>query len=784
MKNFNTISFSYEQEFKNIFRDLDAKYPEALFYLDGIGKQLDLAGFSRNFFKTGNDTATSDVSVDSNANISDKSIISYNYEWGKPLERFNSYYLLWKEMRKIYSADEAKKAIEANIIGDIYVNDQHGISGGKYYCFNYSTYDVMLKGLPFVTKIKSYPPKYLYGFKSQLEQFLIIAGGSSLGATGVADLLAVWSLYAENILDNLADGHFKFASKEDCWSYVRESLISLIYTLNQPLRANQSLFSNVSVFDKYFIESIVGSYVHPITGKLLNADILMKIQEMYLDIMNEEMHRTPITFPVTTACMSIDENNEIVDKDFLDMVSKKDLEFGFINFYTGKTSTLSSCCLAGYQNVVYETSEGQFVGEISAAVNNQIVNKSKIFKIYYNGGMRNAKPVKIPFYGKKMFHVETVGGICLDVTNDHFNPTKNGDKLTTNLTTDDCLKIENKIFCYDKIKSIEEVEYDDSFVYCFEMEDKSAPYFTLANGIVTHNCRLRSEMQTEYFNSFGSGGTKIGSLSVATINLPRIAFKAKGNEKKFFKDLEEKVNLCFKVNYVRRKLIQQKIDEGFHPLYTHGFVSTKTQYSTCGVNGFNEAIEIMGKNPLEQDGIDFGLKLIGEINKTNDALGRHFSVPVNCEQIPAENVSVKLAEKDKLMGYNNKYPIYSNQFIPLTSEADLLDRIRLQGIYDSKFSGGAIAHLNVGQKIEDYKQVRALIEKSAKAGVVYFAINYVVLELEDGSMVVGSRETTEVGGKKVVNYFTRVVGFMVNVKHFSKERREVDFPNRKFYKSI
>ena len=52
---------------------------------------------------------------------------------------------------------------------------------------------------------------------------------------------------------------------------------------------------------------------------------------------------------------------------------------------------------------------------------------------------------------------------------------------------------------YFKITSIEEVEYDSDTVYCFEVDPKKEPYFTLPNGIITHNCRLRNEIQDNTF---------------------------------------------------------------------------------------------------------------------------------------------------------------------------------------------------------------------------------------------------------------------------------------------
>ena len=60
--------------------------------------------------------------------------------------------------------------------------------------------------------------------------------------------------------------------------------------------------------------------------------------------MNKELERTPLTFPVTTACFATDKDNKIIDKAFQKEIAEANLSFGFINYYMGKTSTLSSCC--------------------------------------------------------------------------------------------------------------------------------------------------------------------------------------------------------------------------------------------------------------------------------------------------------------------------------------------------------------------------------------------------------------------------------------------------------
>ena len=629
------IPVSYDQDFDDLWMHLKSKYPEKLFDIDGTGKQMDMMNFTNDFFSE-NTSCVADVSIDANANVDDKTVISYNHELPKPFMKLNSYYMLWKEIKRLYDRVTADEIIEKQVAGDIYINDVHGIASGMPYCFNYSTYDIMTKGLPMIKKIKSVKPKYLYSFKSQVEQFTIIAANSTLGATGLADFLLVMSYYVEKLLQTKQDAHFNFESEKDCWKYVEENLKSFIYTINQPTRANQSCFTNLSIYDDYFLNDLVKSYIFE-DGSLLNLDIVKKLQEMFLSIMCEELKRTPITFPVLTACFSIDEENNIKDEEFAKMIAHYNKDFGNINIYCGSSSTLSSCC------------------------------------------------------------------------------------------------------------------------------------------------RLRSDRSSEYFNSFGAGSTKIGSLGVCTINLPRIAFKSKNNIDRFIEDLKELVKVCSQVNNAKRKIVERRIGK-HHPLYELGFMDIRKQYSTVGINGFNEAIEILGENILEEKGQELGIKIIDTINTENERYSKQYNAPHNCEQIPGESVSVKLADKDRLLKYNKEYELYSNQFIPLTVNADVLDRIKLQGIFDKKFTGGAICHINVETMIEDEAKIVDLIKYCAKQGVVYWAINYNLQECEEGHLTVGKNSNCTICGKPIINNYTRVVGFLTNTKNWHPTRRKIDYPNRVFYK--
>ena len=768
------INISYELDFTELMIHLKTKYGNELFNIDGIGGQLDINKFSKDFFSS---KTTADVSVDSNSNVSKKDTIVYNKEITKPYFRLNAYYLLWRKLKQLYSHEDANKIIEMQLSGDIYINDFHMLH--LPYCFNFSTYDIALEGLTMVNKIKSYPPKHLYAFKSQLEQFITIASNSISGASSTADIFIVMGYYVNKILETNSDAGFKFNSEEDCWRYVRETIISFIYTINQPMRATDSPFTNVSIFDDYFLDQLIPDY--NFTDGKTTKKTIKKIQELFLDIMNDEQERTPITFPVTTACFSIDNDKNIKDEKFLEMIADKNMKYGFINLYSGKTSTLSSCCFDKLE---------KFITSYGIKSFNDFKNNDEIVVPTHRGKWKNAK---VKSYGiQKLYNItfennkkQIIDKLC---TKDHRWKLDNGTD-SCDLKENDILLKTPLIYDYEqynnaqwKVISIRDTNIEKE-VWCLEVEDDES--FILDGGIITGNCRLRSDMNdlnNLYFNTLGGSSVKIGSLGVVTVNIPRLAYKYKHNKELFMNKLADMVEDVAKINNSKRSLIRNRIKKDIMPLYSLGFMDLNKQYSTFGVTGLNEAVVEFGMSILDQDGIDFILEILNVINTTNDKMQKKYKSPHNAEQVPAENSSIKACKKDAAVGYDPKVSFYSNQFIPLTTNADMLDRIKLQGIFDEHFSGGAICHINIEERIEDKEYIMDLIKTCTKKGVIYFALNYNLQCCENNHMSVGKNETCQICGADITDNYTRAVGFLTNTKNWAKERRENDYTKRQFYK--
>lgn len=629
-------SQSYQPEFTQIMEDMLNKYGVKMFNLSGIGNQLDM---NQAIKRMANANSVANGSIDANANAGYTTAITIMHEIAKPQALLQSYYRIWKWLKKNRGLDVANNFVEAQLTGAFYVNDMHYISYPMPYCYNHSCLNIAMQGLVGIdSKNDTQPPKYLRSYFDIIEAYLLIAGNATAGATGISNLLVVASIFVKKMITNgYTDSHVHLNSEEDCWQYFKEELTSFIYKLNQPCRGNQSLFSNVSIYDKNFLETIIPESELVIDDEVYGTDLetVQRCQEIYIDVMNEEGKRVVHTFPVTTACISTKYNeetgkNEIQDPEFLSYICEKNEETGFINIYGGDTATLSSCC------------------------------------------------------------------------------------------------------------------------------------------------RLRSDKNNVFFNSFGGASDSIGSMGVVCVNLPQLAFKYKDNVEEFRSHLHDLVILAQEVNYAKRCLLKTSISKGHLPLYTNGYMDLSKQFSTLGFVGLYNAVEILGYDMTTPEGLEVAVKISADMEQDNDEVANKYKIPTNMEGIPAENTAKKLADKDRLLGLNDKYDLYSNQFIPLSARCNLLERIELSAALDKYCSGGSIMHVTVDGQI-DKKTMNDLAISILESGVKYFAFNYEINQCKECQKIfVGKHTHCPECGTEDIERYMRVVGFLTKKSSWSDARQAED----------
>lgn len=350
-----------------------------------------------------------------------------------------------------------------------------------------------------------------------------------------------------------------------------------------------------------------------------------------------------------------------------------------------------------------------------------------------------------------------------------------------------CFKVKNNSEYY-QISSIEHYDYDNEFVYCFEVENKDEPYFTLPNGVITHNCRLLSDTTKldAFINSIGGTALSIGSVKVNTINLMRIFYEVGKNEESYLSLLKHRTELCCKTLDCVRHIIARNVEKGLLPNYCEGGIELSKQYCTVGMLGLYEVIKVFGYTQTDEfgnifytdKGIAFAEAIFKTINETKDSFTNEYSF--NLESVPAERAAVILCQKDNtLYNLDTDAFIYSNQWIPLTAKCTIQEKLRLSSILDKKCGGGAIAHINLEANFPNTDVAWAMLNKVAKSGVIYFAWNTRINSCKNHHGFVGT-DICPVCGEPVYDTFQRIVGFLVPSKAYSKERFK-EFSARKWF---
>lgn len=195
---------------------------------------------------------------------------------------------------------------------------------------------------------------------------------------------------------------------------------------------------------------------------------------------------------------------------------------------------------------------------------------------------------------------------------------------------------------YFKITSIEEVEYDSDTVYCFEIDPKKEPYFTLPNGIITHNCRLRNEISENTFSfTLGAGGVATGSKMVITMNINRLVQNAVRDGRDIGEAVRLQTDKIHKYLYAYNEILRDFFRAKMLPVYDAGFISLDKQYLTLGINGFIEGAEFLGieisDNQDYRSYSEMILRPIYELNKAHKTK----DVMYNTEFVPRMSGDVK-----------------------------------------------------------------------------------------------------------------------------------------------
>lgn len=310
-------------------------------------------------------------------------------------------------------------------------------------------------------------------------------------------------------------------------------------------------------------------------------------------------------------------------------------------------------------------------------------------------------------------------------------------------------------------------------------------------GVLSNCCRLLSDTTelNPFINSIGGTALSVGSCRVSTINLVRIVYESKLNKKKYLDILRDRVTLDCKALYSMRHILKRNIEKGLLPNYQDGAVEFDKQFCTIGGIGIYEVMDLfglidtdeLGNKSYSDEAVEFATSILETINNVKDTfiVENECDFKYNVEMIPAENCAGVICTADNLLYENDKYFIYSNQWIPLMEKCTIQEKCRLGSLFDAKCGGGCIAHIDIQNRFPNDDVAWDMLNYVASQGVIYFAFTTKISVCEDRHAFIGTEECP-VCGKPIFDTYGRVVGFYVPTSSYQKIRKK-EFDRRQWY---
>lgn len=329
------ISIKMTKDFETTLNHIKNKYGEDFEFLNGFhSSQMDFSEFINGFI----DKNVADVTIDANANASNKDIRSLISEKGKSMDKLFAFHKIFYELKKKYGIKVAREWLEGEYNGEFYLHDAPSSTFFSY-CYAYDLTRLAKEGLFFLNNYNYQPPKHLTTFIDDVIEYISYFSNRSSGAVGIPNIL-IWTYYFW---------------KKDCETnyvinnpdyYIRQSFQKIIYRLNQPfMRIDQSAFVNVSIFDRSYIEALFGGMEYPDGTYVIDCiEEIIEHQKIFMEVVSQVRSENLFTFPVLTYSL-LYQDGKFVDEEFARWCSDHNAKWNDSNFFvSGDVTTLSNCC--------------------------------------------------------------------------------------------------------------------------------------------------------------------------------------------------------------------------------------------------------------------------------------------------------------------------------------------------------------------------------------------------------------------------------------------------------
>ncbi|MFW9934531.1 MAG: anaerobic ribonucleoside-triphosphate reductase, partial [Candidatus Thorarchaeota archaeon] len=347
--------------------------------------------------------------------------------------------------------------------------------------------------------------------------------------------------------------------------------------------------------------------------------------------------------------------------------------------------------------------------------------------------------------------------------------------------------------------------------------DNVIPGYRDSEGQDCYQCcafRLEEDIGSEEFQKkimFEDGAHfSMGGLQVVSLNLPRLAYIANGNDTVLFENLRRHMDLARRALMIKRKFIKQQLDNGMLP-----FLNQQPRFNgdtapplfdilnsspIFGFVGVNEMVQYHTGTQLHesQEALRFGLRVIAEMEHIRKIYSEETGLPFAVARTPAESCSTRLAIMD-LLHYNGQAKsvvkgdisnwrnqleeagrtavpaYYTNGFmVNYDSQVSLAKKIAIEEKAFPLLSGGNIFHVFLGEAAPDTNALMKLNQRIAmntQLGYYSYTRDLSVCK-RCHNTASGLLDVCPKCGHTDIDWFSRITGYYQNVSGWNAGKRE------------
>jgi len=291
-----------------------------------------------------------------------------------------------------------------------------------------------------------------------------------------------------------------------------------------------------------------------------------------------------------------------------------------------------------------------------------------------------------------------------------------------------------------------------------------------------------------------------GSVGVVTINMPRLGFVSR-DENEFLARLDRLMDIARESLETKRTILEGFTEQNLYP-YTKFYLKDVRRrqgqywgnhFSTIGLVGMNEACtNLLGVDIGTQEGADFAKRVLDHMRERLKTFQAETGNLYNLEATPAEGTSYRLARLDRVRHAgirfanedgvaNGAEPFYSNSTqLPVNYSEDVFAVLDLQDDLQSRYTGGTVLHVFLGESVADPKSVRAFVRHVCKNyHLPYFTVSPSFSVCPGHGYLRGEISHCPHCGEEAEIY-ARIVGYLRPVNQWNEGKR-VEFGMRSRY---